>query len=586
MSADGPSRLVFGGLLRGLDDPTPRPEGAAAARAGGGGRRGRRDADDPRPRRPCGPGDAARAPRPGLRPAPGGEGGHGDRPGMERDRRRRRRRARSRSSSGRALLHRVRTGRASSGSKTMPSRSRGTCASPPGGRADVAWSVTLDDPSLVVHGASASGRLAAADARRRSRHPDHPVAGRRARRSRRPPPDAARPSRRRVLRRRRTLVLHALRARLAVGGAPRAAGRRRDRGIHPPRPRPAAGRPRRRRDRPAAGQDPARAAQRRRSRMPGEGVLLPPLYYGTVDATLLWVCLLADAFDAGMPRAEVRALVPALRAALALDDRATATARATASSTTSTRPVTASPTRAGRTPATRSSGATARSRRDRSRCARCRATRTRPPSAAPPCSTRSARRAADALRDWAAALRDRFRSAFWVETPEGRYPAVALDAEQRPVDTLTSNIGHLIGTGILDRDEESQVAALLLGDSMSSGFGIRTMSTDAAGYWPLSYHGGSVWAHDTAIAVHGLSRAGLHDRGAAGRGRPARRRGGVRIPDAGAATPATRRRRRAAPTPYPAACRPQAWSAAAAVACAAGLGPLRAQSTFDDACRR
>ena len=45
---------------------------------------------------------------------------------------------------------------------------------------------------------------------------------------------------------------------------------------------------------------------------------------------------------------------------------------------------------------------------------------------------------------------------------------------------------------------------------MSSGFGIRTMSTGAAGYWPLSYHGGSVWTHDTAIAMHGMSRAGLH----------------------------------------------------------------------------
>src|SRR5690606_40517412 len=66
-----------------------------------------------------------------------------------------------------------------------------------------------------------------------------------------------------------------------------------------------------------------------------------------------------------------------------------------------------------------------------------------------------------------------------------------------------------IGTGILERDEERHVAELLLGESMASGFGIRTMSTGAAGYWPLSYHGGSVWTHDTAIAVHGMVRAGL-----------------------------------------------------------------------------
>lgn len=113
------------------------------------------------------------------------------------------------------------------------------------------------------------------------------------------------------------------------------------------------------------------------------------------------------------------------------------------------------------------------------------------------------------LRVWAADLRERFRAAYWVTTPEGRYPAIALDAHGAPVDTLTSNIGHLIGTGILDPEEEQACAALLTAPSMSSGYGIRTMSTGAAGYWPLSYHGGSVWAHDTAIAVHGMMRAGL-----------------------------------------------------------------------------
>jgi glycogen debranching enzyme len=110
---------------------------------------------------------------------------------------------------------------------------------------------------------------------------------------------------------------------------------------------------------------------------------------------------------------------------------------------------------------------------------------------------------------------------------------------------------------------------------MSSGFGIRTMSTDAAGYWPLSYHGGSVWAHDTAIAVHGMSRAGLHEQAlhvvdellAAAEGF------GFRMPELHSGDPVTVTTR---PIPYPAACRPQAWSAAAAITCASAVRAARA----------
>ena len=133
------------------------------------------------------------------------------------------------------------------------------------------------------------------------------------------------------------------------------------------------------------------------------------------------------------------------------------------------------------------------------------------------------------------------------------------------MDALTSNIGHLIGTGILDPDDERHVASLLRGESMSSGFGIRTMSTGAAGYWPLSYHGGSVWIHDTAIAVHGMLRAGLRaEARAVVEGMLAAAEGfGYRVPElhSGDAATAT-----TVPVSYPAACRPQAWSAAAAVA--------------------
>src|SRR5690606_13583660 len=61
----------------------------------------------------------------------------------------------------------------------------------------------------------------------------------------------------------------------------------------------------------------------------------------------------------------------------------------------------------------------------------------------------------DGWRDWAAALRDRFRSTFWVEDARGRYPAVALDHEKRPVDGVASNMGHLLSTGLLDAEESA-----------------------------------------------------------------------------------------------------------------------------------
>ena len=171
------------------------------------------------------------------------------------------------------------------------------------------------------------------------------------------------------------------------------------------------------------------------------------------------------------------------------------------------------------------------------------------------------------LRDQELKVRDGtvLRCNVFLPAQEGRYPAIALDRHKRPVDTLTSNIGHLLGTGILDPDDEAHVAALLRTDSLSSGYGIRTMSTGAAGYWPLAYHGGSVWAHDTAIAVHGMTRAGLPDDARAiSDGLLAAAEGfGYRMPELHAGDSADRT---SVPTPYPAACRPQAWSAAAAVA--------------------
>ncbi|MFI6427751.1 glycogen debranching N-terminal domain-containing protein [Promicromonospora sp. NPDC050880] len=314
--------------------------------------------------------------------------------------------------------------------------------------------------------------------------------------------------------------------------------------------------------------------------IPGEGIVLPPLYYGSVDSTPLWVCLLADAWRAGMPDDEVTALLPALRGALTwlvehgdsdgdgFLDYIDRTGRGLANQgwkdsgdsiqwrdgSLAEGPIALCEVQGYAYEAALAGaeiletlGATAGG------------------------ATADDPLHPDRLRAWAADLRTRFAQAYWVETPEGRYPAVALDRHKRPVDTLTSNIGHLLGTGILDAAEEEHVAGLLLGPTMSSGFGIRTMSTDAAGYWPLSYHGGSVWTHDTAIAVHGMHRAGLagHARRAVDGLLAAAEGFAYRVPELHAGDPATRA---GVPTPYPAACRPQAWSAAAAVTCLAVAG--------------
>ena len=304
--------------------------------------------------------------------------------------------------------------------------------------------------------------------------------------------------------------------------------------------------------------------------LPNEGVHLPPLYYGTVDATPLWICLLADARDAGMPLSEVRALLPALRAALTW---MTVHGDASGSGFIDYKD------ESGHGLANqgwKDSGDSIQWRDGR--LAEGPIALSEVQGYAYEAATRGAElldalgeSGAAELRAWAADLRERFRAAYWVSTPEGRYPAIALDAHGAPVDTLTSNIGHLIGTGILDPEEERACAALLTAPSMSSGYGIRTMSTGAAGYWPLSYHGGSVWAHDTAIAAHGMLRAGLDAEARVVAEQlldvaegfdyrvPELHSGDARVPGG-------------TPIPYPAACRPQAWSAAAAVIVAQALG--------------
>jgi hypothetical protein len=286
------------------------------------------------------------------------------------------------------------------------------------------------------------------------------------------------------------------------------------------------------------------------------------LYYGTIDATPLWICLLRDAWRWGMPGGQVRALLPALRAALDCISRF-----GDSDGDGLLEYIDAS-----------GHGLSNQGWKDSGDSIRFADGRiARPPVAL--CEVQgyayeAAMAGAELLtafgepgagrwRDWAAALAQAFRASFWL--PDG-YPALALDADKRPVDSLTSNIGHLLATGLLTADEEALVAARLSGPDMDSGFGLRTMSAGNAGYNPLSYHCGSVWSHDTAIVIRGLYRSAHGDAAA-------RLADGLlsaaaafdwRLPElfSGEAR---------GPVPYPAACRPQAWSAAAAGALAQAL---------------
>ena len=104
-------------------------------------------------------------------------------------------------------------------------------------------------------------------------------------------------------------------------------------------------------------------------------------------------------------------------------------------------------------------------------------------------------------------LRARFDEAFWVDERGGFY-ALALDGKKRRVDSRSSNMGHLLWSGIVARERVSTVVDQLLSEDLWTGWGIRTMASDAAAFNPISYHNGTVWPHDTALAAWGLARHG------------------------------------------------------------------------------
>ena len=92
--------------------------------------------------------------------------------------------------------------------------------------------------------------------------------------------------------------------------------------------------------------------------------------------------------------------------------------------------------------------------------------------------------------------------------PERTCFALALDGDHRQVDSRTSNIGHLLWSGIVDDDKAGAIAGHLMSDRMFSGWGVRTMAEDDCGYNPIEYHNGTVWPHDNAFIAAGLRRYG------------------------------------------------------------------------------
>ena len=294
---------------------------------------------------------------------------------------------------------------------------------------------------------------------------------------------------------------------------------------------------------------------------------LPPVYYGAIDATPLWICLLHDAWRAGLSDADVTELLPALERALQwlidhgdVDDDRFLEYRDASGHGLANHGWKDSFDSIRFHDGTVAEGPVAL----------CEAQGYAYEAATAGASLLDAfgRPGGDRYRMWAAELADRFRARFWCGIGDDRYPALALDGAKKQVDSLTSNIGHLLGTGILNAEEELLIARLVASPALDSGLGLRTMADTDAGYAPLSYHCGSVWPHDTAIVIAGLVRAGLAEY-AAGLIEGLLRASIAfeqRLPELWSGE--------GRPVPYPVACRPQAWSAASAVIVANALGVL------------
>jgi len=164
------------------------------------------------------------------------------------------------------------------------------------------------------------------------------------------------------------------------------------------------------------------------------------------------------------------------------------------------------------------------------------------------------------LESQAVDLKRRFNEDYWI--PDRQFFALALDGQKKKVDSLCSNIGHLLWSGIVDDDKAQALRDHLMSPKMFSGWGIRTMAEGEGGYNPIAYHNGTVWPHDCSIIAAGLARYGF-------RKEAADIISGIfeasivfryRLPEAFAGYERARTR---FPVQYTTACIPQAWAAGA-----------------------
>ena len=296
--------------------------------------------------------------------------------------------------------------------------------------------------------------------------------------------------------------------------------------------------------------------------IPGEGISLAPLYYGTIDATPLWICLLHDAWRAGMPEAQVRELLPNLQRALAwVREHGDSDGDGFLEYVDET-----------------GHGLANQGWKDSGDSVQWRdGTFAEGPIAL--CEVQgyaheAAVHGADLLEHFGLP-----GAAGWRRGPPGcvsvsaRSSGSATSGAPTPPSPWTRPSAPWTPSPATSGTCSARVCSIRPRRTwwpsawcrrMNSGYGLRTLSTADRGYWPLSYHRGSVWAHDTAIAVDGLLRTG--------RSEPARELSegllraatafGFRMPELHSGDPASEH---PAPVPYPAACRPQAWSAAAVV---------------------
>jgi glycogen debranching enzyme len=163
-------------------------------------------------------------------------------------------------------------------------------------------------------------------------------------------------------------------------------------------------------------------------------------------------------------------------------------------------------------------------------------------------------------------IRQKFVERLVMSDQDGRFWAMGLDGSGQRIETVTSNPGHALWAGLLRGDDARLTVQRLLADDMLCGWGVRTLSSRARTFNPMSYHNGSVWPHDNALIALGMKRVGADH---------AAREVASQVLEAGLRFPASRlpelwcgfardRRYRSTPAQYPVSCSPQAWAAGSA----------------------